>query len=97
MVPGQSLESFPMLEQCPVEPREISRQLWAVLGSLVAGDAGKDGTFKSATRHNGLEAWRQIALPIHEDRALILQELLPAITNPKPASDINRYEEAIHD
>ena len=49
------------------------------------------------TRHNGLEAWRQIALPINEDKAPILQELLPAITNPKPASDINHYDEAIRD
>ena len=86
-----------MLDQCPVEPREISRQLRAFLGPLVAGDAGKDGTFKNVTRHNGFEAWRQIALPIHEDTALILQELLPAITNPKPASDSNHYEEAIRD
>ena len=63
----------------------------------MAADAGKDGAFKDVTRHNGLEAWRQIALPINEDKALILQELLPAITSPKLASDITHYDEAIRD
>ena len=45
MAPGQGLGSFPMPDQCPVEPREISRQFWAFLGPLVASGAGKDGTF----------------------------------------------------
>ena len=56
LVPNYGLGVFPMLDQCPVEPKEISRQLWAFLGPLVAGDASKDSTFKNVTRHNGLEA-----------------------------------------
>ena len=76
----------------PVERKEVSRQLWAFLGPLVANDANKTSTFKNVARHNGLEAWRQIALPINEDKILILQELLPLITNPRSASDIHHYE-----
>ena len=30
-------------------------------------------------------------------KALVLQELFPAITNPKPASDVHHYDEAIRD
>ena len=86
-----------MFDQCPFDPREISRQRWVFLGPLVASDAGKDGTFKNVARHNDLEAWRQLALPTNEDKALILQELLPAITNPKLANDIHHYEEALRD
>ena len=77
-----------MVDQGPVEPKEISRQLLAFLGPLVVGDASKDSMFKNVPRHNGFEAWRQIAIPINEDKVLILQELLPVITNPRPASDI---------
>ena len=61
----------------------------------MAGDASKDSTFNNVARHNGLEAWRRIALPINEDKILILQELLPLVTNPKPASDIHHYDEAL--
>ena len=67
MVPDQRPGHFPMLYECPVGPKEISRQLWAFLSLLVAGDASKDSTFKNVARHNGWEAWRQIALPINED------------------------------
>ena len=58
MVPDQRSGQFPILDQCPVGPKEISRQVWAVLSPLVAGDASKDSTFKNVARHNGLEAWR---------------------------------------
>ena len=86
-----------MFDQCPVEPKEVSRQLWAFLGPLVANDANKTSTFKNVARHNGLEARRQIALPINEDKILILQELLPLITNLKSVSDIRHYDEAMRD
>ena len=35
------------------------------------------------------------AFPINEDKILILQELLPVVTNPKPVSDIHHYDEAL--
>ena len=95
MVPDQRLGQFPLLDQCPVGPKETSRQLWAFLRPLVAGDASKNSTFKNVGRPNGLEAWRQLALPINKDKILILQELLPVATNPKPAADIHQYDEAL--
>ena len=94
MVPDQRPGQFPMID-IPAPAKEISRQLWAFLSPLVANDASRDSTFKNVARHNGLEAWRQIALPINEDKILILQELLPIVTNPKPAQDINHYDEAL--
>ena len=97
MVPDQRVGDFPMFVHCPAEPREVSRQLWAFLGPLVAGDGHKTSTFKNVARHNGLEAWRQIALPINEDKVLILQELLPLITNPRSASSIDHYDDAVRD
>ena len=84
-----------MMDQGPVPPKEISRQLWAFLSPLVANDASKDSTFKNVALHNGLEALRQIALPINEDKIFILQELLLIVTNPRPAQDINHYDEAL--
>ena len=36
-------------------------------------------------------------MPINEDKILILQELLPLITKPKAASDINHYDDAVRD
>ena len=86
-----------MFDQIPVELKEVSRQLWAFLGPLVANDSNKSSTFKNVVRHNGFEAWRQIALPIHEDKILILQELLPSISNPKSAADIHHYDDALRD
>ena len=97
MVPDQRVGDFPMFVHCPAEPREVSRQLWAFLGPLVANDGHKTSTFKKVARHNGLEAWRQIALPINEDKVLILQELLPLITNLRSASNIDHYDDVVRD
>ena len=96
-VPNCGMHDFPMFDQIPVEPKELSRQLWAFLGPLIAADPNKVSSFKNVERHNGFEAWRQIAMPINEDKILILQELLPLITNPKAASDINHYDDAVRD
>ena len=63
----------------------------------MANDASKTSTFKNVGRHNGFEAWCQIAFPINEDKILILQELLLLIANPKSASDIHHYDEAVRD
>ena len=38
---------------------EVSRQLWALLGLLLAGDSAQAGMFANVPRHNGLEAWRR--------------------------------------
>ena len=35
-VPNCGVGKFPMFDQIPVEPKEVSRQLWAFLGPLVA-------------------------------------------------------------
>ena len=43
-----------MFDQCPVDPKEVSRQLWAFLGPLLAYDGHKTSTFKNVARHNGL-------------------------------------------
>ena len=73
MSPDQRVGDFPMFVHCPAEPRKVSRQLWAFLGPLVANDGHKTSTFNNVARHNGLEAWRQIALPMNEDKVLILR------------------------
>ena len=65
--------------------------------ALIASDPNKVSSFKNVARHNGVEASRQIAMPINEDQILILQELLPLITNPKPAHDIHHYDDAVRD
>ena len=76
--------------------RELSRQLWALLGLLVAGVSKNASIYNNVQRH-GLEAWRRIAEPINEDKILILQDLLPAVTNPRAASDIAGYAQALED
>ena len=89
VVPNCGVGEFPMFDKIPVEPKEVSRQLWVFLGPLVANDANKTSTFKNVARHNGFEACRQIAMPINDDKILILQELLPLISNPKSVTDIH--------
>ena len=64
---------------------------------FVANDASNTSTFKNVARHNGLEAWRQIAMPISEDKIRILQELLPLISNPNSTADIHHYYDALRD
>ena len=45
--PNQGTGGFPMFDQCLVEPKEVSRQLWAFLGPLIANDSSKTSTFKN--------------------------------------------------
>ena len=33
--------------------------------------------FANVPRHNGFEAWRRIAEPINDDKALVRKDLLP--------------------
>ena len=42
------------LDSAPIS--EISRQLWAFLGTLVKEDAAKASVFRNVPRHNGLES-----------------------------------------
>ena len=37
-------------------PKEVSRQPWAFLGPLVAGDSKNASIYKNVPSHNGLEA-----------------------------------------
>ena len=41
LAPNQGCGGFPMFDQIPVEIKEVSRQLWAFLGPLVATDSNK--------------------------------------------------------
>ena len=63
----------------------------------MAGDSKNASIYNNVQRHNGLEAWRRIAEPINEDKILILQDLLPAVTNPRAASDMAGYAQALED
>ena len=54
---------------------EISRQLWALMGPLVAADSALRTVFR-AQHHNGLEVWRRVSGPIREDPTLIRRYLL---------------------
>ena len=94
-VDHKSFSDFPMLDGIGVEPREASRQLWALLGPLVANDSTVHTVFANCARHNGLEAWRCVAEPINEDKVLILKELLPAVPNPRPAKSIEDLPSAL--
>ncbi len=63
--------------------------MWALLGPLVAVDPSLHSVFANVPRHNGLEVWRRIAEPINADKILILKDLLPAVTNPRPAASLD--------
>ena len=76
--------------------REVSRQFWALLNPLVADTKVASG-FANVDRHSGLEAWRQLAEPINEDKELVLKDLLPRVTNPKSATSIDKVEDAVRD
>jgi hypothetical protein len=59
--PAGGFEGFPMLDGIPAGDagaREISRQLWALFGPLIAGDSSVHATLANCTRHSGFEAWR---------------------------------------
>ena len=72
-------------------------QLWALLSALVKGDDDARRTFANVTRHNGFEAWRRLAEPINNDKALLRKELLPRFTNPRPASNVDDVENALRE
>ena len=64
--------SVPMLDAASLI--EVSRQLWAMLNPLLSGDADKGTMFANVPRHNGIEAWRRLAEPINEDKAMVRRD-----------------------
>ena len=52
-------------------------------------DATTKRTFANVPRHNGFEALRRIAEPVNEDKALTRKDLLPLVTNPKTAGNMD--------
>ena len=56
---------------------EILRQLWALLGPLVAGDAGVHSIFSNVQLHTWLEARKRVVEPINDDRILIVKIYFP--------------------
>ena len=59
----------------------VSRQIWALLGPLIASDSSVQAMFRNFGRLNVLEAWRRIAEPIIDDKPRVWKDLLPLITN----------------
>ena len=53
--------------------------------------------FANVPRHNGIEAWRRLAEPINEDKAMVRRDLLASVTNPRGASSIDKIESAIEE
>ena len=88
-------ECVPMVSDAP-SLKDVSRQLWAMLRPLVA-ETAVASNFANVPRHNGLEAWRQLAEPINEDKQLVQKELLPLITSPKPAASMDKVVDAVRD
>ena len=88
-------DSAPMVDKAP-SIKEVSRQLWALLNPLVK-ESTIGSMFANVPRHNGLEAWRQLAEPINEDKELLQKDLLPRVTNPKAAATMDKVSDAIRD
>ena len=75
-------------------PDLVSQQLWALLGGLAKGDASAKRTFANVPRHIGFEAFRRIAEPVNEDKALVRKDLFSRLTNPKPATSLDDFTAA---
>ena len=69
--------------------------MWALFGGLLKSDASVKRTFANVPTHNGFEAWRRVVEPVIEDKALIRKDLLPLVTNPKPASSMDDLSAAL--
>ena len=72
--------------------KEGSRQFWALSSALAAHNGSAGSKFARVPRHIGLEVWRLLAEPINEDKALVQKDLLPLVTNSKPAAIIDMIE-----
>ena len=51
----------------------------------------------SPQRHNGIDAWRRLAEPINDDKAMVRRDLLAAVTNPKGAASMDKHESAVEE
>ena len=76
---------------------EVARQLWAMLNPLLSGDSDTATMFAKVPQHNGIEAWRRLAEPINEDKAMVGRDLLASVTNPKGESTVDKIEAAIEE
>ena len=76
-------------------PEVVSPQLWALIGGLVKGDASAKRTFANVPRHNGFEAFRRIAEPVNEDKALVRKDLLSSVVHPKSATSMDNLQAAL--
>jgi hypothetical protein len=86
---------LPMQDHTP-SLSTVSRQLWAMLAPLV-DETAIGNTFANCPRHSGLEAWRLIAEPINDDKLIIQKELLGIVMHPKPATNLDKVEDAMTD
>lgn len=75
--------------------QEVSRQIWALLSRLLRGHPDSMRAFRNVPKHNGFRAWQVMAEPINEDKLAIRKELLPKVTNPRPATGIDDVEQAL--
>ena len=71
--------------------------MWSFIGPLVRENDDKASAFRNVERHNGLEAWRVLAEPINEDKAIMRKHLLPLVNNPKAAKSLNEVEDRLRD
>ena len=81
--------------ELPPSAEAISQQLWALIGGLAKGDASAKRTFANVPRHNGFEAFRRIAGPVNEDKALVRKDLLHAVVHPKSATSMDNLQAAL--
>lgn len=58
-------------------------------------DATTKRAFANVPRHNGFEAWRRIAEPVQEDKAVLRKDHLPLVTNPKAAASMDDLTTAL--
>ena len=74
---------------------EVSKQLWALLATLLKDHTDSMRRFRNVPRHNGFRAWQVMVGPIHEDKAEVRRDLLKSLTNPVPASNVEGLEKAL--
>ena len=71
------------------EPKEVSRQLWALLAALVQDHPETHLVFRNVARHHGAEAWRRITEPILQGRDLRRKHFQPRVLRPRPAQKVD--------
>jgi hypothetical protein len=87
--------AFAMLDCASTQ--KVSESMWALLGGLVKENPTMKKTFANVPRHNGFEAWRKVMEAMNENKALSRNELLPKLTNPRPATSLHDLTQAMED